>query len=450
MQYFLTLERFLRFLKQNPQYGPPMIAGSAGVLLVLVFVGYWFHKYWYLLLKSLTRNLLRTGLSALAVFVLAIVVTLVWTILVVLDVVMTEKAKDFKAIVTERWQVPSRMPIAYAPSLKEGAASKPGDLKPDDNMSWQFYGGTLDPEKRTWENTLFFFAMEADKIIPMMDDLENLNPVYVKRLMENKQGAILGRERLKRLNKGIGDRFTVVSMSHKGIDLEFEIVGEFPAGRYDSSAVMNGNYLVDAMDAYPTTHNGAKHPMADKSLGLVWFKVPDSDAFSKVAEQIMSSSLYTSPAVKVETASSGIASFLEPYKDLLWGLKWLLVPALLVTMALIVANAISISVRERRTEMAVLKVIGFTPGRILGLVLGEAFLVGGASGLLSAAVLYGAIHVGMGGFPFQIAFFTKFDIYVDSLWWGFRFGTITSLAGSIVPAWSARTIKVSEVFAKVA
>jgi len=100
--------------------------------------------------------------------------------------------------------------------------------------------------------------------------------------------------------------------------------------------------------------------------------------------------------------------------------------------------------------MAVLKVIGFTPGRILGLVLGEAFLVGGASGLLSAAVLYGAIHVGMGGFPFQIAFFPKFDIYVDSLWWGFLFGTITSLAGSIVPAWSARTIKVSEVFAKVA
>ena len=45
-------------------------------------------------------------------------------------------------------------------------------------------------------------------------------------------------------------------------------------------------------------------------------------------------------------------------------------------MALVIANAISISVRERRTEMAVLKVLGFRPGQILVLVLGEALLIG--------------------------------------------------------------------------
>ena len=43
----------------------------------------------------------------------------------------------------------------------------------------------------------------------------------------------------------------------------------------------------------------------------------------------------------------------------------LLVPAIVITMAMILANAISISVRERLTEMAVLKVLGFGPGRIL-------------------------------------------------------------------------------------
>ena len=57
-------------------------------------------------------------------------------------------------------------------------------------------------------------------------------------------------------------------------------------------------------------------------------------------------------------------------------MRWLLVPAILVTMALVIANAISISVRERRTEMAVLKVLGFHPTQILLLVLGEALLIG--------------------------------------------------------------------------
>ena len=128
---------------------------------------------------------------------------------------------------------------------------------------------------------------------------------------------------------------------------------------------------------------GKKHPLADKTLGLVWLRLQDQDAFNKVADQITSSGRFTAPAVKFETASSGISSFLEPYRDLLWGLKWLLVPALLATMALVIANAISISVRERRTEMAVLKVLGYGPGRILALVLGEALLVG----MVDSAVL---------------------------------------------------------------
>jgi putative ABC transport system permease protein len=118
-------------------------------------------------------------------------------------------------------------------------------------------------------------------------------------------------------------------------------------------------------------------------------------------------------------------------------------------MALVVANAISISVRERRTEIAVLKVLGFGPGRILGLVLGEALVIGGGSGLLSAGLAYGLIHHGLGGLPFRIAFFPVFDVYLDSLWWGLVIGAATALVGSIWPAVAAGQVKVSEVFAKI-
>ena len=164
----------------------------------------------------------------------------------------------------------------------------------------------------------------------------------------------------------------------------------------------------------------------------------------------MASPLYTSPAVKCETASAGISSFLEPYRDILAWVKWGLVPALLIIMSLIMAMAISINVRERRTEMAVLKVLGFSPGRILAIVLGEALVVGVLSGLISAALSYGLVHGVMGGIPFQIAFFAVWDILPDALWWGILFGAFTSLIGSIVPALGARNVKVSEVFAKVA
>jgi putative ABC transport system permease protein len=408
-------------------------------------------------LKSLSRNLLRTILTSLAVVVLVFVVTLVWSVLWLLDTVMTEKTQDLKAIVTEKWQVPSQMPWAYASSLKEGAASRPGDVRPDDYMTWGFYGGTLDPAKRTRENIVFFFVMEPRKVLTMLDDLDHLSgrekadlERAVRRMEADKRCVIIGHERLQALNKKVGERFTLTSLNFQDINLEFEIVGSFPDGRYNQSAVMSREYLNDAMDAYKKDHKGTPHPMADKTLNLVWLRVPDSTAFRRVAEQITSSSLYTSPAVKCETASSGIASFLDAYRDLLWGMRWLLVPAILVTMALVISNAISISVRERRTEMAVLKVLGYSPNQILALVLGEALLIGCGGGLLSVAATYYVVNHLIGGIKFPIAFFPAFFIPAAALWWGPLIGAVTAFAGSIVPAWSARTVKVSEVFSKLA
>src|SRR5262249_47311348 len=220
----------------------------------------------------------------------------------------------------ERWQIPSQMPYAYAPALSEGAARRPGDVRPDGFMTWSFYGGTLDPAKRTRENLVFFFAMDPRKLRPMMEDLQNLDESLIQKMLNNKRGVLLGKERMSVINKRVGERFKLTSINYKDIDLEFEIVGKLPEGRYDQSAVMNVSYLLDALDAY-SKQKGTPHPMRDRSLNLVWLKVPDTEAFRRVADQIMTSSQFTNPAVKCETASSGIASFLDAYRDLLWGMR---------------------------------------------------------------------------------------------------------------------------------
>ncbi|MBI3838247.1 MAG: ABC transporter permease [Planctomycetia bacterium] len=414
-------------------------------------------KYILLIGKNLRRNLLRTTLTALGTMVLVLVVTLVWSVLYLLDGVMAEKGANLKAIVTERWQVPSQMPFAYARTLGEGAARNAGDVRPQDSMTWQFFGGSLEPNKRTREDLVFAFGMEPKKLATMMDDLDNLPAGQSQqlqaniRLMEEKRQAILiGRQRLAEVNKRVGERIKLYGVNFREIDLEFDIIGSLPPGRYDQFAVMNRDYLNEALDNYPRTHAGKKHPMADKSLNLVWVRVPDREQFSRVADQIARSPLYSDPAVKCETASSGIAAFLDAYRDLIWGLRWLLSPAILVTLSLVISNAISISVRERRLEMAVLKVLGFRPGQLLILVLGEALLIGISAGLLSAGATYFVVNKWLGGVALPIGFFPVFFIPVNALWWGVGIGTVTSLSGSIMPALSAGTVKVSDVFSKVA
>jgi putative ABC transport system permease protein len=56
----------------------------------------------------------------------------------------------------------------------------------------------------------------------------------------------------------------------------------------------------------------------------------------------------------------------------------------------------------------------------------------------------------MGGIQFPIGFFDRFFIPVDALWWGLAMGGGAALLGSFAPAWSARNVKVADVFSKVA
>ena len=400
-------------------------------------------KFLLLILKNVRRNAVRSLLTAVGTMVLVFVVTLVWSILDFLDKVTADKSDNLKAIVTERWQIPSQMPFAYADSLGDGAARHPNDVHPLDSMSWQFYGGTIDPTKRTIENILFAFAMQPDKVGTMLDELElkDLPPdkadsvrKSIAGLKDKRNGIILGREKLSQIHKRVGDRFTVTGLNYKDIDLEFEVVGIFPDGRYDKSAVMNSRLFERGARRLSAVARGSKASAGRQVAESRLAPRARHAAFNTVQEQISQSPLYTSPAVKCETASSGIATFLEAYRDLIWGMRWLLAPAILLTLSLVIANAISISVRERRLEFAVLRVLGFRPLQVLALVVGEAVLLGAGSGLISTVATYTLINKVIGGINFPIAFFGAFFIPRQAIWWGLGIGVSTALAGSVVPA----------------
>jgi putative ABC transport system permease protein len=427
-------------------------------------------KFFLLIVKNLRRNILRTTLTSLAIVVMVFMITLIWTIVFRLGVITEEKSKDFKLIVTEKWQLPSQMPATHAdyldPRSPKYILPRELNIKPDDFQTWSFYGGFLDPVKKSWETLVFMFVLDPHTLRPMQEELENLDPKLVEKMAATRNGVLIGRKRLERINKRVGERFIVYSMNFKNIDLEFEIVGVLPQGRWDELGFMNAKYFNEEMDNFKNSpknpSRGKPHPLSDKRLNLIWLRVRDKDTFAKVADIIengievsgskVRSKIFTDPEVKCETASSGVASFLDPYRDLIWAIKWLLVPAILVTMTLVLANAISISVRERRTEMAVLKVLGFRPAQVLVLVLGEALLVGGLSGFLAGLLTERGINGLLGGIPFPILWLSNADFLVPihALWWGLAIGTTTAFLGSIVPAWSARSVKVSDVFAKVA
>ena len=413
-------------------------------------------KFWMLIFKNLRRNMVRSMLTSAGIMVLVFVITLIWSILGFLEMATSEKSANFKGIVTEKWSIPSQLPFSYASTLEDGAAREESDEKPMDSMTWQFFIGSVDKNVMGFNTFIFAFCMEPKKLLTMMDELDSLQPgprakldVAIKAMEENRQGIIIGQKRLAAIDKKVGDRIKVFGLNYRDIELECEIVGTFPLGRYDNNTCINRDYLNASLDAYKAS-KGKPHPLAEKTLNLVWVKVPTKDAFTKMSTQIDNSPMFAAPPVKIETASSGISNFLAAYKDLLWILRVLLAPAIIITLTVVISNAISINVRERRKEMAVLKVIGFQPNQIIFLVLGEAILLGVVAGAISSIGTYYFVNRVLGGIPFQIAFFSSFPVLDGALWWGAAIGFITSFAGSIMPALSTRSIKVVDVFSKVA
>jgi putative ABC transport system permease protein len=64
--------------------------------------------------------------------------------------------------------------------------------------------------------------------------------------------------------------------------------------------------------------------------------------------------------------------------------------AVTFTVLLVSANTIAMSVRERTREMAILRTLGYTPGEILQLILGESVVIsalGGVIGLIMGVLL---------------------------------------------------------------
>jgi putative ABC transport system permease protein len=71
------------------------------------------------------------------------------------------------------------------------------------------------------------------------------------------------------------------------------------------------------------------------------------------------------------------------------------VGAVTFTILLVSANTIAMSVRERTREVGILKTLGYTPGAILGIILGEALIIalaGGLVGILLASLMTGVVR----------------------------------------------------------
>lgn len=129
-----------------------------------------------------------------------------------------------------------------------------------------------------------------------------------------------------------------------------------------------------------------------------------------------------------------------------------LAAVILVIMALILANTMGMSVRERSNELAAMKALGFGPRHIAYIVLAEAAALAAVGSAVGLVLGLFAIDFGIGDFFEQklSSFFPVFRVELRTALLAFVLSMAAALAAAAIPAIAASRLHVTEALRRVA
>jgi putative ABC transport system permease protein len=239
--------------------------------------------------------------------------------------------------------------------------------------------------------------------------------------VKDRTGVLVGRVLMKKYGWKLGQKLPLKGDIYP-IPLELTIRAIFKAPD-ETGVYFHHQYIEEAL------------PRVKGFVGWYWIKAASVEAAQRLPAQIDSLFENSDRPTRTETEKemqNGFISMLGNVKLLLTSIAGVIVFVIL----LISANTMAMAARERVTEIAVLRTLGYSKGTILGLVLGESLLLsvlGGGLGLLVFVALFpglrqGLLYSPMGGFAGGM------KLFPGVLGVAFGVTVFIGLAAGLVPA----------------
>ncbi len=320
-------------------------------------------KYLPLLWSSLWRKKVRTVFTLLSIFVAFLLFGLLMTIKQAFSFGVDIAGLD-RLILIHKVSLIMPLPVSYLERLRatEGVTLAT-------HQSW-FGGVYQDPA-----NFFAQMAVEPDSFLKIYPEFQ-VPPDQVAAWDGDRQGAVVGVDLARRFNWKVGDRIPITGtiwQPKSGQTWEFNIVGMYDGGQGVDKTQFFFRY--DYLDENRR-----------QGEGLVgWYVVKIADPGQAQAMGARFDDMFANSAAETKTTTE--KGFVEGFAKQIGDIGAIMIAilvAVLFTMLLVAANTMAQSVRERTSEVGVLKTLGFSNGSILGLVLGESVLIallGGAAGL---------------------------------------------------------------------
>jgi putative ABC transport system permease protein len=325
-------------------------------------------KYVPLIWKNVWRRKFRTTFTILSIFIAFVLFGVLMTIRTAFSYGVEVAGLD-RLILINKVTLIMPLPFSYQAELER----VPG-VENVTHHTWfnGMYRDQTTPLTTIAVDPQTFLGVYREFVVP---------PEQWKAFAADRQGALVGRELAERMEWKVGDRVPLRSTIYQakkdaGWEFNIDAIYDAPEGVDKTQLFFQYDYLIENSSAPP-------------QKGLVgWYVVHIADSSQAVSLSRQFDEMFANS--RFETRTTTEKGFVEGFATQVGDIGAIMVAissVVLFMFGLVAASTMAQSVRERTSELAVLKTLGFADGVILALVLAESMLivlVGGGLGLFLA------------------------------------------------------------------
>ena len=279
--------------------------------------------------------------------------------------------------------------------------------------------------------------------LPVYFDLYNeliLPPEQMQAMLRDRRGCLVGRALADQYGWKIGDTIPIQGTIYQGV-WEFTLRGIFE-GRDEGTVTRQFFFHWD----YLNERVKQTVPRVADRAGVFIVGIKDPQGSAGMSQKIDAEFKNSIAETLTETEKAFQLGFVAQSEAIVAAIRVVSFVVIIIILA-VVANTMAMTARERTGEYATLKALGFGPGFIAALIIGESLALTLLGGLIGIALSFPLIS----GFKgFIGAFFPVFRISQDTLILQFAAVVGVGLLAAIVPAIRSARIKIVDGLRHVA
>jgi putative ABC transport system permease protein len=384
-------------------------------------------KYLPLLWAGLFRKKTRTILTLASILIAFLLFGLLQAVQAAFE--SGADAADAKRLLTiARYSFIELLPVAHLKQIER----VPGVV----SVAYaEWFGAKYQNES----NAFPVFAVDPERYLSMYPEF-TVAPAQREAFARTRTGAVAGVRLVERFGWKIGQPLPISSEIHPKTDgdlnWQFDLVGvldaEDPAVRGNSDVVLiNVAYFDEARQ-----NNRGK-------TGWYIERIADSSQAKAISEAIDQRFTNSPDETKTQPEKEFAVGFAKQIGDI-GALVTRILIAVFFTILILTGNTLAQSIRERIPELAILKTLGFSDGKVTALVVAESVLMlvlGGALGMAAASALLPVVNGATGGrFP-------PLFVGVETWAWALGLALFVALVVGLPPAWRARRLRIVDALA---